>query len=216
MRTLRRFLIVGLLGVLAATAEAADPGQYRIAVTPFIGYRTSGDFENQDSGAKVSLDDSSALGLIINAPAESVRDDAYTEWELYFSRQSAGISQAPTAVDPSLNVEISYFLLGGTYVGPGEWVRPFLAAGIGASHLSPDKSGYDSDTLFAFGIGGGAQVFPASRVGLRLEARLLGSVINSDSTIFCTSGPAGSGCAVSASGNVFWQWEVFGGLVARF
>ena len=70
---------------------AAEPGEYKFAITPLLGYRTGGDFENDDSGAELSLDDAAAVGFILNAPAEAIGNDAYTEWELYFSRQSAGI-----------------------------------------------------------------------------------------------------------------------------
>lgn len=205
-----------LFAILTAPVQAAEPGEYRFSVTPLLGYRMGGDFESDDSDAEVSLDDDAAAGFILNAPAEAVGEDAYTEWELYFSRQSAGIEDAPIEVDPTLDVDISYLLLGGTYVGPGELVRPFLAAGIGAAHLSPDGSGYDSDTVFAFGIGGGAQVFPTERFGMRLEVRALGAVLDSDSSIFCRSGPEGSACLVAANGDVLWQWEVFAGLIARF
>lgn len=205
-----------LFTILTAPAHAAEPGDYRFSVTPLLGYRMGGDFESDDTDAEVSLDDDVAVGFILNAPAEAIGDDAYTEWELYFSRQSAGIEKAPVGVDPSLDVDISYLLLGGTYVGPGELVRPFLAAGIGAAHLSPDGSGYDSDTVFAFGIGGGAQIFPTEQIGLRLEVRALGAVLDSNSSIFCASGPESSGCLIGASGDLLWQWEVFAGLVARF
>ena len=205
-----------LLTILAAPVHAAEPGEYRFAITPLLGYRMGGDFENDDTGADVSLDDAASVGFIINAPAEAIGDDSYTEWELYFSRQSAGIDTAPAGVDPSMDVDISYLLLGGTYVGPGELVRPYLAAGIGAANISPNGSGYSSDTVFAFGIGGGAQVFPTEQIGLRLEVRALGAVLDSNSDIFCASGPEGSSCAIRGSGNMLWQWEVFAGLVARF
>lgn len=205
-----------LFAVVSVPVQAAEPGEYRFSLTPLLGYRMGGDFENNDTGAKISLDDAASVGFIINAPAEVIGDDSYTEWELYFSRQSAGIDKAPAGVYPSLDVDISYLLLGGSYVGPGKLVRPFLAAGIGAAHLSPDGSGYGSDTVFAFGIGGGAQIFPTAKIGLRLEVRALGAVLDSDSDIFCASGPEGSACAIRASGNLLWQWEAFAGLVARF
>lgn len=214
--TCRNIVISVLLCSLAVPVYAAEPGEHRFSITPLLGYRMGGDFENDNTDAEVSLDDAAAVGFIINAPAEAVGDDAYTEWELYFSRQSAGIDQAPEDVDPSLDIDISYLLLGGTYVGAGELVRPFLAAGIGAAHLSPDASGYDSDTVFAFGIGAGAQVFPTERIGLRAEVRALGAVIDSNSKIFCSAGPEGSACAIGSSGDLLWQWEVFAGLIARF
>lgn len=210
-----------LVALAAPTVDAGEAGEYRVAVTPVIGYRMGGSFDgrNDDSGAnsaEIDLDDDSMVGFIVNAPFDTLAGDAYSEWEFYVARQSVGTDGAPAGVDPGLDLDITHYLLGGTYVGGGENVRPFLAAGIGAAHLSPDAAGYDSDTVFGFGIGIGAQLFPASRIGGRIEGRMLGSVIDSDSAIFCASGPAGSGCAFRASGDMLLQWEVFGGVTVRF
>lgn len=217
-------LVLASILVLCATRPAAgadagqqrEAGQYRVAVTPVLGYRMGGSFDDDGSEDEVELDDDSMVGLIINVPYRGVTADDYTEWELYVSRQSTGIDSAPSAIDPDLEIDITHVLIGGTYVGAGEVLRPFLSAGIGAAHLSPDASGYDSDTVFAFGIGGGAQFLPANRVGARLEGRLLGSVVDSDSSIFCASGPQGAGCAFRANGDVLWQWEVSAGVTVRF
>lgn len=211
-------VVLGLTqpAVAADDARPREAGEYRVAVTPIPGYRMGGSFDDEDSEDEVELDDDSMVGLIINAPYRSVTSDDYTEWELYLSRQTAGLDSAPAGVDPGLEIDITHVLLGGTYVGAGRTLRPFLSAGIGAAHLSPDASGYDSDTVFAFGIGGGAQILPANRVGARLEGRLLGAVVDSDSSIFCVSGSEGAACAFRASGDVLWQWEVVAGVTVRF
>lgn len=201
---------------VALSAESREAGQYRFSVTPIVGYRMGGDFNDDATDEEVELDDDSMFGLVVNAPYDAVGTDSYTEWEFYYSRQSVGVESVPATVEPALDLDIDYFLLGGTYVGPGETVRPHLAAGIGAAHLSPDSAGYESDTVFAFSIAGGAQVFPARRVGLRLDGRLLGAVIESDSAIFCRSGPSGSACAFRTNGDVLWQWELSAGVTVRF
>lgn len=223
-----RFWLLALLSTSsldALAAETREAGEYRVAITPIAGYRMGGDIDGDDdddepevtphADNEVSLDDDALFGLVINLPADSVTAEHYTEWEIYVARQSVGIDRAPVEVDPSLELDITHILLGGTYVGGGTNVRPFLSAGLGAAHLSPDGADYDSDTVFAFSLGAGAQIFPASRVGLRLEGRVLGSVIDSDSALFCASGPSGSGCAFRASGDMLWQWEVFAGLTFR-
>ncbi len=215
MRLLSSVVLL-LIAVAPARLMAGEAGVYRLSVTPLAGYRMGGEFDAEEGDEEVSLDDDAVVGLIVNVPAQGMRGDDYTEWELYVSRQSAGLDDAPAGVDPSLEIDITHVLLGGTYVGAGESYRPFLAAGIGAAHLSPDGAGYDSDTVFAFALGGGAQVFPAERIGVRLEARVLGAVIDSDSAIFCRSDGGGAACAFRASGDVLWQWEVFAGLTARF
>lgn len=211
----------GAAPALAADGRPREAGEYLFSITPIVGYRMGGSFEGEDAdgedaGEEVELDDDSVIGIILNAPFQGVGSDHYTEWEFYYAKQSAGIDSAPAGVEPALELDISHFLLGGTYVGGGERARPFLSAGIGAARLSPDAPGYDSDTVFAFGIGGGAQLFPASRVGVRLEGRLLGSVIESDSTVFCATGTFGGACAFRASGDVLWQWEITAGATFRF
>jgi opacity protein-like surface antigen len=209
-----------LLLTATAAVEAREAFQYRVAVTPVIGYRMGGSIDGEDdageqTGEKISLDDDSTLGLIINAPFQDL-GGAYTEWEFSVSRQSVGLDEAPDTVNPDVEIDITHYLVGGTYVGGEGSVRPYLAAGIGAAHLSPDAPGYDSDTVFGFGIGVGAHFFPESRVGLRLEGRALGSVIDSDSAVFCGSGPSGSACAFRASGELLLQWEIMAGATFRY
>ncbi len=200
-----------LAGLTLASPAGAEVTPYHVSITPFIGYRTGGEFKDEDSGEKIEVNNASSYGLIINAPASDT-----TEWELLYSHQSAGLDSSTTALDPGVDIDINYFQVGGTYVFEGAPIRPFIAAGIGASYFSPDQSQYDSETYFAFSLGGGAHVFPTSRVGLRLEGRVFGSVIDSDSAIFCRSDESGAACAFHASGDILWQWEVFAGLTARF
>ena len=196
---------------LAPAAARAEVAAYHVSVTPFIGYRMGGQFSDSDTGDEIDLGDAGSFGLIINAPADNT-----TEWELFYSRQSAGIDTSTVPVDPNLDIDISYFQVGGTYVFEGAPIRPFISAGIGARQFSPSQSQYNSETYFAFSLGGGAQVFPESRIGLRLEGRLFGSVIDSDSAIFCSSSGGGANCAIRADGDILWQWEMFAGITARF
>lgn len=207
-------LLLGMLPSAVAAPAMAREGDYRIAVTPFAGYRMGGSFSAEDNQPDVDLDDASAFGLIVNFPAETIGVEARTEWELYYSRQTTDVELPPPGLPPGAELDSSYFLAGGNYIGAGETIQPFLAAGIGAARLSVDGAG--SDTVFAFGIGGGAMLFPQSRFGLRLEGRLLGAVLDSDSALFCASGSNGATCAFRASGDMLWQWEVTAGAVLRF
>jgi hypothetical protein len=200
-----------LAGLLLADGAAAEIAPYRFSLTPFAGYRIGGEFEDDDNGDELDLDDGASAGLILNAPF-----DDRTEWEVFYGRQSTEIDQATVVVDPGLDIVVEYLQVGGTYVGEGDIARPYLAATIGGSRIDPDGGGFDSETYFAFGLGGGLHVFPEARVGLRLEGRLFGSLIDSDSGIFCQSGPNASRCLIRSSGDVFWQWDMFAGMTVRF
>ena len=107
---------------------------------------------------------------------------------------------------------------GGTYQGDGELVRPYLAATIGVAHFDVATDGYDSETFFSFSIGGGLQFWPNNRLGVRLEGRAFGTLVRSDSDLFCVSDPGNgtAGCAISVSGEVLWQFQAMAGVVFRF
>ena len=53
-------------------------------------------------------------------------------------------------------------------------------------------------------------------MGLRLEARLWGNIVDSDSALFCSSGVNGGLCAIAADSDMLWQTELLGGVVFRF
>jgi hypothetical protein len=56
----------------------------------------------------------------------------------------------------------------------------------------------------------------SKRVGLRLEARVLATFVNTDGAIFCRTGPQVSGCAITVHGQALYQWEASAGVVFRF
>ncbi|MDH4110663.1 MAG: porin family protein [Gammaproteobacteria bacterium] len=193
---------------LAAAQES--PGVFEL--TPYAGYRFGGTFEDQDGGTAVELDDHGDFGVILN-----IRESANTQWEVIYSRQdtSADLSELALA-DASIDTELHYFQAGGTYLGAGERARPYLAATIGGTHISPGVTTYDSDTFWSFSIGAGLQLRPSERIGVRLEARAWGTLVDSDTSLFCASGPEGGICAIAIDGRVLWQMEAFAGLVFRF
>ena len=95
-------------------------------------------------------------------------------------------------------------------------IASFVAATIGAARFDPDGPGLSSDEFFAFTVGGGWKYFPSSRVGLRQDGRFIGTVLDSDSEIFCQSGPEGGGCIINNRGELLWQFELQAGVVIRF
>lgn len=194
---------------LPALAENEPP---RFEITPFAGYRLGGTFEDDETGDELKLEDSSSFGMSLNMRAE-----ANTQYELTYSHQATDIDVSdvlPGASD--LDIDLDYLQIGGTYLWDGNVARPFLVATIGIAHLDPDASDLDSETYFAFSVGGGWKVFPTRRLGLRLEGRFYGTVLESDSAVFCRSGPEGTGCLLRTSGELLWQWEMFAGVSFRF
>ena len=204
-------ICAALLAPYAAGAQTV-PG--RVELTPYGAYSLGGTFNELESDAAVELQDSGNFGLLLN-----VRQAANTQWEILYSQQrtDAEVTGLVTG-DEILDTTVHYLQGGGTYQGDGEIVRPYLAATIGVAHFDVTTEGYDSDTYFSFSIGPGLQIWPNSRLGLRFEARAFGSLVRSDSSLFCLSDPANgtAGCAFTVSGDVLWQFQAMAGVVFRF
>jgi len=206
-------LSVFLAVFLAATATArSEPGRFEI--TPYGAYSFGGSFDDSETNASVSTTDSPNFGLILN-----FRESTNTQWEVLYSLQKSDVEVTglPTTSEP-LDMDVHYLQAGGTYQGDGNNVRPYLAATVGAAFFDVKTEGFNSDTFFAFSIGPGLQIRPNDRLGIRLEARVFGTLVRSGSTLFCVSNPGGdtAGCAFTIAGEMFWQLQAMAGVVFRF
>jgi hypothetical protein len=205
---------LALAGAVLAcpTAGLANDSGYHYQFIPLGGYTFGGEFDEIDSDATVELDDDSSFGFILGG-----RDTRKTQWEVFYTHQeTTGDTSLVPGLPSSTDLTLQTLQLGGSYHGDGDLVRPFLSAAIGGTHFSPDATGLDNDTFWSFSIGTGLELFNTERIGLRLEARALGSVIDPDADLFCASGGNGAICAFRLEGNVLWQFQAFAGLVIRF
>ena len=212
-----RRLIVPVAGIIAlgsfSSPVDAQEKQYRFQLTPFAGYRFGGTFEDSETEVEYELDDSPSFGLILNFPSKG-----NTEWEIYYSKQSTEVDVAGFVPgENALDMDVEYLQVGGTYLfEQSQNAAPYFVATAGVAKMDPGGANTKSDTFFSVGVGGGWKYFPASRVGLRLDGRFIGTFVDSNSRIFCQSGAAGGECAVSTSGKLLYQFELQGGVVFRF
>jgi hypothetical protein len=94
-------------------------------------------------------------------------------------------------------------------------LRPFAFFGSGASHLSPDRSGVDSTTRFAFSLGGGAKYNIGKHFGLRGQAKWSPTYITTtDGGYWCD--PFWGGCWVVGNDHYLHEFDVSGGITFRF
>jgi hypothetical protein len=202
--------VLSCLSIGSAAADGRDP---RFELTPYLGYRIGGEFEQQNGSTKYELDEGNSAGLIFNIVARDVN----TQWQLLYGQQSTNL-KTPLTFDPSarLGMDVEYFQFGGTYLFDGDDMRPFVALTAGVTHFGPTLPGVDSESFFSGSIGGGVQLLQTHRVGVRLEARVFATFVNTDGAIFCHSGPQAGGCAISIHGTALYQFEASAGVVFRF
>jgi hypothetical protein len=203
-----------ILPVILLTIPAlAQAQQSAIEITPFAGYRFGGTFENEEETARYELEDSASFGLLVNVP-----HDTNTQWEILYSQQASAeaIYEGDPGPDPLVDVDIHVLQIGGTYLFEGERAIPYLAATLGGTHIRTNSTGSSDDTFFSGSIGIGMKFLPTSRVGIRVEARAYGTLVSSDSALFCSTGPDQNVCAIRLSGKLLSQVETFAGLTFRF
>ncbi|MCZ6678224.1 MAG: outer membrane beta-barrel protein [Candidatus Poribacteria bacterium] len=196
-------VIIVLLSVLLFVSMS----QGRVEITPFTGYQTGGELDDATTGATLELKETSNFGFILGFGKEG----SGTQTEIFFSRQETELEGSGAFSSASLfAMDVDYYHIGGSVVvNERNNLKPFIAASLGATHFNPEASGVSSETDFSFGIGGGVKYFVSDRIGLRAEARALGTLIERDSAAFC----AGGTCLVVGSSDVLWQFNAILGLI---
>ncbi len=199
------------IAVLAAACCAAAPaagqgfvdGPARtVEISPFGGFLWSSSVTA--TAGTVSFRPSWDVGLTLGFPVDerSVVEILYLYGrpDAQFATRSASWSSSPW-----FPVTSQYLQIGGTTAfATTERLEPFLAGGLGVAWFSPSSfvSGSQAtiqpaDTwLFAWHLGLGVKWWLSSRVGLRLEARVLMPTYFSSGTFL--SGPNGAALTVNA------------------
>lgn len=201
-----------LVAMLSLTAPAVAQENLDFELTPFAAYRIGGDFEEAETGEEFDLDDSGAFGLILN-----IRAKPQGQWEILYAQQSTEVDTAGTFIaTESIDLDVQYFQVGGTYLYDGDRVVPFIALTLGVTHFDPQFADLDSENYFSASFGGGIKTNLTERLGLRLEGRVYSTFLENDSRIFCSSSIGGGECLIEATGTTLNQWEARAGLIFRF
>ena len=185
---------------------------YSVEVIPLLGFRGGGEFIDTIDDKKRTLESSDIYGLILSWPYERGKN-----FEVYYSHQSTNLNSITISTPvPNNSVDIpltiDYLHFGGTApISDKDKLKTFVSGGLGFTYMSPDYTGAQSDLRASLSIGVGLKWPMTDRISLRLETRGLATLYNNNSAIFCSGG-----CAISVSGNMFLQGEVFAGLGFRF
>jgi hypothetical protein len=185
---------------------------YSVEVIPLLGFRGGGEFIDTFDDTRHTLESSEIYGLILSWPYERGKN-----FEIYYSHQSTNLNSikvsAPVpnnSVDIPLTVDYLHF--GGTApISEEDKLKTFVSGGLGFTYMSPDYTGAQSDLRASLSIGVGLKWPMTDMISLRLETRGLATLYNNNSAVFCSGG-----CAISVSGNMFLQGEVFAGLGFKF
>lgn len=180
-RAMSALLFLIPLSSLFPAAVAAQ--QRRFEITPFAGYRLSGEVDSSsrlgfDFDQDVEIDESAIYGVIFDIPLTP-------NWqlELLANRQQTTFSVDEGLFSPTEelgDVDLSYFHAGFLYQWGGGQVSPFIVGTLGLARIEPDFPELDGENYFSGSLGGGVKIFLSENIGLRLEGRGFWTDIETD------------------------------------
>ena len=205
------FLAAALSACGYSDLAAAQSRVPRFELTPYSGYRVGGEFEQETGEGEFELRQGDSQGLVFNV--QTANSDAH--WEVLYARQQTELqTQASFAGGPLLPMDVEYLHFGGAYRFGASETRPFLTLTGGVARFEPGPSDLSAENYLSFAFGGGVQLRATKRLGVRLQGRAFGALVNDDGGLFCGD-PQPDGCAVRVDGTALIQIEASAGVVFR-
>jgi hypothetical protein len=191
--------------IACAPARAAAQ---TVEIAPMGGYRFGGGFFERVTGQAVDLDGAPAVGVIVNVP---LHDGLFVE--ALVTHQEARVTVPGGAFTPATRwrIDVDHVQAGGLQeFWRHRRARPFLTGLIGLTRYAADG---DNEIRFTASAGGGVKLMPVPRVGVRLDGRVFGTLVEVEGrAIACSPGI----CLVAFDANIVWQAEFTLGLVVAF
>jgi len=196
-------------GLLAAPAVAADELPL-VQVAVHGGYRAGGGLEDATTGAERDLEDAGSVALALELRFRE-GDERY--YQLWYSRQDSSVNDGTA----TRGADVEYLHLGGTVpIGGQGRVRPYFAAGLGATRFSASGAGASDRTRLSGSVAIGLAMPFGAHAALRLEARGYLTAMDTDSAIFCRADDGSAFCRITASGSTLFQAEALAGIAVSF
>ena len=198
-----RYFIVGIGSLLipfSVLGQGLDDAGSAYDIGVFSGFSSGGDFQDAVTGDALDLKESASGGVVMR-----IRQTSRTFIEVYYSEQSTHFqSNGIFTGDPLFDMKVRYAQIGGVYEIDDTFNRPYVMGGLGLTRFEPKGESLDPETRFSMSLGAG-YLFPVTRsADLRLEARAVGTLFNTNGELFCTNGR----CRITLDSDALWQVQL--------
>jgi len=171
--------------MLLLILAVAPTSEGRIEITPFGGHQGGGEFDEHDSEPELEIEDDSVFGVAVGYG----RELGLSQLELYFSRQETELREVGAFSSANrTRLDVDYYHIGGAFHLDQGKLQPYIVGSLGATRFDFQSSGLGSETKFSLGLGGGVKWFPSEHVGVRLEGRLFGTFVDTESAAYSNNG----------------------------
>ncbi len=192
---------------LLAVAPSASAEARGMTVTPFVGFRTGGNFEDAATERDLDIDDSEVAGLILGWDWDP------GQFEVSYTHQSTELDpDSSTSPDLDYDVDIANLMFAGKlHLHPD--AGTYLSFLLGLTEIDIDSSEFDSYIRPAIGLEGGIDHRFDETFGIRFGIRGIVSILGTDSKDLCDRS---NNCPVLIDDSKLTQWDFFTGLSFRF
>lgn len=201
-RTVALLVAVGLL-LLAAPVPGAT-----FELTPLVGFRIGGSFQDETSGQDLELDEAATYGFLLGFPLD---DQSVVEVELVHYRTELESGDLFSS-EPLFELDVDSIMAGGRYQYDDHKVKGFVAGGLGLTRFSPRSAGFDDEFAAVLSIGGGALIPLGEHFVVRLEGRGVGTFMIDRTEVFCNE----AACVIAIEADGILQAEFRVGVTMNF
>lgn len=175
-----QYVAISCLVAIPAATFAQD---HRVEISPFAGIQFGGGVQSRPGRLEIEPD--LTYGAIVDV---RVRPDATIQ--ILYGRQDTTLDFVssdlffPRHVRVGLAVE--YYHLGGAVeFGEGKF-RPYFSLTVGATRFDPKVEDFGSEWRFSIGSGLGVKTYLSPRFGLRAEARVWPTFLQTSGGFLCS------------------------------
>jgi hypothetical protein len=202
----KTFFLLVISFIILNFSSGSSQHNNHIELTPFLGWQFGGNFTAKEG--KLNIGEANNLGLLFNFV---IPEKPGLRAEILYSRQNSDLDfQTDSSNSTLFDMSVEYFHAGGTYEEMRGLFGPFVSISVGFTRFNPGKENVDDEWFLSGSLGMGAKAFLAEKIGIRLQGRILASVLNSENSIFCSNNQ----CMITIdTGALLLQGDLTAGLV---
>jgi hypothetical protein len=208
-RLIRGFTLTLSLGILSLSG-AAMAERVEVTVLGGVQFGGSSNFIGGEASFAAGPEFAALLGVRVNKQGLITLG-----YQRQWTEVDFRILQLSNPIWGKRDMTVGTIHFGGELELPvNDRVIPFIGVSLGATHYSAEFPNSTS-WYFSGAFTGGLKLKLTKHIGLRSQMRLLGTVINNDSTVFCVSS-GGLTCAIAADLDGVVQGDFLAGVYVTF
>ncbi len=206
---MRLFILVFIVSLSTTPIASAAEDYWQISISGGSGIA---DDPSAESDEDIDIEAGGVFHLVANLYDRQNDDGANLYYQFFYGSNTLDTEvNAGTNAAYETELEAHHLQIGGVYEWrPEKRFRPYFAAAVGASHYIPEQT--SDETYLSSSAALGANLWFTNTLALKFEARAIGTVFNSSSSIFCNE----DDCSLGIDGSLWWQQHLSAGVTWQF